>query len=442
MLERGAILLPGAVALVVAGMLLASTEGAAQDRAKKPETKRVQTVGEWAFKRLSAAHEALAEEKYGEALAALDEMKGASRLNDYEKALLWQTYGYIYASQGKYPQAIDAFEKCLSAGGLPEDVLHNTQYNLAQLYVAQERFDDAVRVFQEWFSKAENPSAAAHYAYAVALYQKGDKGLALPQTELALQKVSKPPESWLQLALSLYYENKEYQKVIGVLETLVSLFPKKTYWLQLSAAYSQVDDHRMALAVLAFAHTQGMLSEERELTQLVQLYLYNDIPYEAGRVLEESLGAGKLQDTPDNWRLLSEAWVNARERGKARKPLEQAAAGAATGELYLQLAQIQIEREEWSAARESLNHAIQKGKLADPGGAQLLLGVASVSDEHWEQARAAFQAAAKYDKNRRSAEAWLTQIEAEIASDGAAPPDHPRGAPNGQNSPAASSIGQ
>ena len=422
MRARGAISCRWAATLVVAGMLVASVEGVAQDPEKpKPQTRRVQTVGAWAFKRLSAAHEALAQEKYDDALVALEEMKDRSRLNEYEQALLWQTYGYIYASQGKYAPAIEAFEACLSVGGLPEEVQRNTQYNLAQLYVVQERFDDAVRVFQEWFSKTENPSPEAHHVYAIALYQKGDKGSALAQGELAVQKAKKPVESWLQLVLSLYFENKEYQKAIGVLETLVSLFPKKIYWVQLSAAYAQLDDHKQALAVLALARAQGMLNEGRELTHLVQLYLYNDIPYEAGQVLEESLAAGKVEATSDTWRLLSEAWVNARERGKAQKPLEQAAAGSATGDLYVRLAQIQIDREEWGAARQSLTRAIQKGKLTDPGSAQLLLGVASASDEQWEQALTAFQAAAQFEKNRRTAEAWLAQIKAETARPQSAP---------------------
>ncbi len=426
MRTRAAISCRWASTLVAAGMLVASVQAVAQDPEKpKPQTKRVQTVGAWAFKRLSAAHEALAREKYDEALVALEEMKARSSLNAYEQALLGQTYGYIYASQGKYAPAVEAFEACLSLGGLPDEVQRNTQYNLAQLYVVQERFDDAVRVFQEWFSKTENPSADAHYVYAIALYQKGDRSAALAQGELAIEKAKKPVQAWLQLVLALYFENKEYQKAIGVLETLVSLFPKKIYWIQLSAAYAQLDDQKKALAVLALARAQGMLTEGRELIHLAQLYLYNDIPYQAGQVLEEGLATGKVEATPDTWRLLSEAWVNARERGKAQGPLEQAAAGSATGDLYVRLAQIQIDREEWRAASQSLTRAIQKGKLTDPGSVQLLLGIASASAEQWQQARVAFQAAAQFEKNRLTAEAWLAQIQDETAQPQSAPQPAP-----------------
>lgn len=436
-----------ATAVALSLLLGAPAVATAQGREKaKPETQRVQTVGEWAYKRLNEAHEALGKSKPGEALKALDDMKESSRLNEHEKALMWQTYGYVYASQEKYAQATEAFEKCLAAGGLPEAAQLDTQYNLGQLYVMLERFDDAVRVLGDWIGKAANPSPEAHYVYAVALFQKGDKRAALTQGELAVQKAKKPQEAWLQLVLSLYVENKQYDKAVGASEALVAFFPKKSYWLQLSAVYSQVEDYKRALAAFALASRQGMLEDDRELNHLAQLYLYNEIPYEAGMVLQQGLDAGKVESTPQAYRLLSDAWISARERAKAEKPLAEAAARAGDGDLYFRLGQIQFERREWGSARESFSRALQKGNLADPGTAQMLLGIASASDEKWDQARSAFTAAAKFEKNRRSAEQWLNDIDAEHgasvpeaeaapAADTSAPP-----APDAAPAPAAASA--
>jgi uncharacterized protein HemY len=412
-----------AIAVVaVIGLLLAPPAARAEEHKAKPETKRVQTVGEFAFKRLGAAHEALAKSKYAEALQALDELKDSSHLNDNEKALMWQTYGYVYASQAKYKPATDAFEKCLATGGLPDAAQLDTQYNLGQLYVAQERYNDAVRVFREWIAKAENPTGEAHYVYAIALIQSGDKRGALTQAELALSKTASPKESLLQLLLSLYVENKDYQKAIGVTEALVAYFPKKSYWLQLSAVYSQVDDFKRALAALQLARAQGMIDDDRELNHIAQLYLYNEVPYEAAVLLEDGLASGKIEGTPQAWRLLSDAWISARERKKAEKPLDEAANRSGDGELYVRLAQIQFERRDWGGVRESLGHALRKGKLADPGNAQLLLGIASANDKKLEQARGAFEAAAQYEKYRRSAEQWLADIDNELAQSGGAAP--------------------
>jgi tetratricopeptide (TPR) repeat protein len=348
-------------------------------------------------------------------------MKGNSRLNEHETALMWQTFAYVYAGQEKYKQATEAFEKCLAAGGLPDTAQLDTEYNLGQLYVMQERYADAVRVFTAWFAKKENPSVDSHYVYAIALYKNGDRGTALREAERAVEKSPQPQESWLQLLLSLCIDQKDYQKAVAASETLVALFPKKAYWLQLSALYSQLEDYKRALAIMALMHAQGMLGDERELTQLAQLYLFNELPFEAGRVLEEGIGAGKVERTAQSWRLLSDAWVNARERDKAQQPLAQAAELAENGDLYVRLAQIQLEREAWDAARESLHRALQKGKLTDPGNAQFLLGIANVNDKDWEKARTAFAAAAKYEKLRHSAEQWIVEIDAEVERAAAAP---------------------
>jgi tetratricopeptide (TPR) repeat protein len=409
------------VIVAVVQLTRACPATAQQRHGAKPETQRVQAVGAWAFKRLDAAHQALAKSQYDEALRSLEEMKGHSRLNEHETALMWQTFGYVYAGQEKYKQATEAFEKCIAAGGLPDSAQLDTAYNLGQLYLAQERFADAVRVFAEWFAKNENPGAEAHYVYAIALYKNGDSRAALRQGERALEKSPKPRESWLQLVLSLCIEEKDFQKAVGVSETLVALFAKKTSWSQLLAIYSHLEDYKRALAVMALMHAQGMLGEERELTQLAQLYLFNDLPFEAGRVLDEALAAGKIEGTAQTWRLLSDAWVNAREREEAQQPLAKAAELSEDGELYVRLAQIQLEREAWGAARESLRRALQTGKLADPGNAQLLLGIASANDKDWERARAAFAAAAKYEKLRRSAEQWLVEVDAEVERSAADP---------------------
>ncbi len=398
--------------LVVAAVLSQPVPGFGEGR-PKPEVKRAQAVGEWAFKRLNTAFEALSKNDYPTAVAALEEMKGSTRLNDHEKALMWQTYGYVYSSQEKYQAAIGAFEKCLAAGGLPEAAQANAQYNLAQLYMMQERFGDAVRILQDWFARTENPTPEAHYVYALALFQNGDRTGALTQGELALQKAAKPQEAWLQLVLSLYFEKKNYDKSIGVIEKLVNYYPKPTYWAQLSAVYAQRDDFKRALAALALARRQKMLTGGRELSHMAQLYLYNDIPFAAGQVLEVGLASGEIDGTSQNWRLLSEAWLNARERQKARKPLESAAGRAENGELFLRLAQIQLDEEEWAPAAKSLTGALQKGGLRDPGNASLMLGIAHVNGKKWDAAREAFETAKGHEKTRQSAEEWLKVVAAE-----------------------------
>ncbi|MDG2307776.1 MAG: tetratricopeptide repeat protein [Candidatus Binatia bacterium] len=402
-------------AFLVGGVGFGASDGFAADKRDKPkpQTKKVKAVGQWAYKRLNAAHEALAEEKYGEATEELNDMKGNSKLNEHEQALMWQTFGYVYSAQAKYKQSIDAFEKCLALGGLPDVAQLNTQYNLAQLYVVREKYKQAAVTFGKWMAATENPPAEAHYMYAIPLLQLGRKKEALVQAEKALAKAKTPKEPWLQLALSLYFENKRYRDAAGVLEILVTRFPKKAYWMQLSAVYSELNQHKRALGALEMAYLQGMLKDDRELTNLAQLYLYNEVPYKAARVLEKAMAEGKVKGNAKSWELLANAWLNARERDKALRPLEKAAALSSKGQLYLRLAQVQIDREQWGPARGSLAKALSKGGLPDRGGAQFLLGIAAVSGSQWTEAEKAFEASSEYEDRKAASREWLAHIEQE-----------------------------
>ena len=390
----------------------------AQGREKpKPQTKKVKSVGQWAFKRLSAAHEALAAENYPVALEELQEMRESSRLNEHEEALMWQTYGYIYSAQTKYKLSIDAFEKCVALEGLPESAQVNTLYNLAQLYVVRENYQKAASTFEKWFESAVEPPAEAHYMYAIPLLQLGKKKAALKEAEIAVEKSDSPKEAWLQLVLSLYFENKRYRESTRILEMLVTNFPKKIYWVQLSAVYAELNESNKALAALEVAYVGGLLDQDRELVNLAQLYLFNEVPYKAARVLEKGMKAGVVKPSEKTLELLANAWLSSRDRDKAVSPLKRAAARSKEGQLYLRLAQLQIDQEEWKPAMESLDKAIEKGGLSDEGAAYFLLGIAAASDSQWDEAREAFDAAAEFEDREKSALEWLVHIDQEEAAE-------------------------
>ena len=72
------------------------------------------SVSERTYRQLSRVHELMQRQRYAEALAGLDRMRSRVKRKPYENALVLQTYGYIYARQDQYRQAIDALEACLA----------------------------------------------------------------------------------------------------------------------------------------------------------------------------------------------------------------------------------------------------------------------------------------------------------------------------------------
>jgi tetratricopeptide (TPR) repeat protein len=215
----------------------------------------------------------------------------------------------------------------------------------------------------------------------------------------------------LQLLLALYLEKSRYAEAAPVLKQLVARFPKKTYMLQLSAVYTELGEHKKALPVMELAYMEGLLSKDSEYMTLTQLYLYNDLPYKAGAVLEKGLANGTVEEDAEAWALLADCWLHARERARALEPLERAAAASADGNLYVRLGQVQVDEERWAAARKALASGLRKGKLKDPGNAQLLLGIANASEDRWEEAKQAFLRAQEYEKTKDAATMWLAHLD-------------------------------
>jgi tetratricopeptide (TPR) repeat protein len=396
--------------------LSAPTVAAARKADPENATAKGFVVGRWAFDRLQQAHQLLGEEKYDEALQVLDRMEHRGHTNSHEKALVWQTYGYVYSSIDQYDKAAQAFERCLAEDALVDQAQLDTRYNLAQIYVLLEQHDKAIPMFLDWFERAQNPSATAHYMLAMAYVQADQYDKALPYAKEAVARANTPKESWLQLVVSLLLAEKNYEDSAPVLEQLVEYFPKKTYWLQLSAVYSQLGKEKNALAIMELANEQGLLTDGTELKNLAQLYLSNQIPDEAAEVLDKGLNNGTIQSTKENWEMLANSLLYARERRRSAEAMRRAAEMAENGDLYVRLAHTWLEEWEWQKAIEALDAAFRKGSLSSPGNAYLLLGIASANAEKTESAEHAFVEATNFEQTKKVATLWLAKLEAESAT--------------------------
>ncbi len=370
----------------------------------------VEPVHPWAYKRIERAHADLREENFDYVLATLDEMSANSKLNSHERALMWQTYGYAYIGKQDYDKAADALSRCLDTRGLPVQAELHARYNLAQILVMLERHERAVAEFEEWFRHASNPSPTAHYMAAMAYMQNGQRRKAIESVDQAIALASAPKESWLQLKNAMMVEEKDYAGAEAVLAHLIERFPKKAYWMQLAAVYSETKRHERALTTLELVYLQGLFDQENEYVTLAQMYLFNQIPYQAAAVINDGIAKGVVQESPQAWQLLADSLLHARERDRALPPMRRAAELAADGNVYVRLAQILVDREEWGEAREALARAMEKGDLRHPGHAQLLLGIASANEERWGEAQRAFAAAQKDEKTEKAAEYWLRHL--------------------------------
>jgi tetratricopeptide (TPR) repeat protein len=144
---------------------------------------------------------------------------------------------------------------------------------------------------------------------------------------------------------------------------------------------------------------------------LAQFLLQQGVPMKGANLLEQGMKSGLLAKNYKNTRLLATCLVHGRAFERAFEPLARAAKMADEGDLYIQLAQLRMAREEWSKAAEAVEAALAKGNLTDEANAHLLLGIVYFSSDKKIAARRAFERAIRFASTKKAATQWLRSLE-------------------------------
>lgn len=368
-------------------------------------------VSERTYKRLEVIHNLMADNKYNEAKQRLDKLQQSTKSNKYESALVLQTYAYLYAARDDYPNAIDALEKCLALDAMPDAQTHKILLNLIQLYVGTEKYPKAIESFEKYLTLVKNPPANAHGLGGIAYAQVNNYPKAIKHLKIAIASSKKPEEAWFQMLLSIYYERKQYAEAAEVLEDLIVLKPeKKEYWKQLSGVRYQLNDDVKALSVLQLAYLKGLLNEEKELLNLARFYAFKGMPYKGAQVIEVGIKDKIIKPETDILRLLAECYLRANELQQATKALLKAAEMSTDADLYIKLAHLYYEQEDWPATTETIKKALAIGTIQNPGKVYLLQGIAYYEQRKFEQAVSALDKAKQYQDTTTTAEQWLAYV--------------------------------
>ncbi|MFM7273188.1 MAG: tetratricopeptide repeat protein [Gammaproteobacteria bacterium] len=396
-------LLAACLALAIAGPAMA--QGKKKDDAPPPTGIDAATG-----KILTEAIEALNKENYGGARAAISKLK-MDTLSPYERSRTEQILATIESSSDNYGKARGHLQAAIQAGGLNEKEIQDTRYQIAQMWLAEEKWREGAAALEEWFRTAQSPNGAAYYLLAVAYYQQEDYKRALVPAQKAVDLTDKPQEGWIQLVLALYLQQDRYAEAVPLLKRLLAMSPdKKTYWQQLSSVYGQTEDYMKALGVMQIAYNAGILTDDSDIRRLADLQLYNELPYRCGLTLEDAISKKLVKADAKLYEKHANCWISARDFGKAIGPLARAAELAGNGDLYVRLGEVQIQRNEWAEAAAALQNGLRKGGLKDTGNAQLLLGIANFNQKKFGPASEAFNRARNFDKHRKMADGYLQLI--------------------------------
>jgi len=309
-----------------------------------------------------------------------------------------------------YPSAIDSLRRSLDGEYLPDDVIHQINLNMAQLLIQQSRFSEGIDYLERWFQNETNPDKQSFLLAASAYYQMEAYEKMIPMAQKALAASDKPDQSLYEMLLAGYFHSGNYRQAAVTLEDMIKLFPgKDEYWLQLAASYQQLENYKKALAIYEIALTKGILDKDHIL-QLAQLYLNQSLPYKAGKLLDEQMQKGVLDDSIDNLEILANSWLLAREYDKAVSALKKLAGRKNDPQIYYRIGRISYEQENWEEAIEALEHAVNNNIKDNVAESYLLLGIAAYNANNNTLSSRALTEASSHDRTREQARWWLKKL--------------------------------
>ena len=386
---------------------------------KKRTSKQVPAMRNRVYSQLARAQKLADEGVKIAGFDVLDEVKErVNSLNSYERAMLWNFYAFMYYGNDDIDSAIEHFELVIKEEAIPDSLYLSTVYSLAQLSMQQQEYQQALIYLQQWqANNSKALTAQQHVMFAQIYYQDKQFNNVITQVEqaiaLAKQNNAAVKENWLILQRASYYELKQPEKVVKVMEELVRLFDKPEYWLQLAGMYGEVGEEAKQLAVMEASWQAGHIVKESDVMTLAQLYRFHQVPYKAGVLLEQAIAKGTVIASEKSLEALAQAYVAAKEDEKALPILAKASEIADSGKFDVQLAQAYLNLERWQEAIKAANSALLRGNISREGDMHLVIGMAQFNLEEFDEALLAFTQAQKIPKSAKTAKQWFHYVERE-----------------------------
>ena len=375
-------------------------------------------------------------------LSILNELRrDMANLKSYDRSVMWNAWAFVYFSDGKYDQAMDAYYNLINEPEVTIGLRVGALLSLGQLHLVQENYKEGIELILQWMNEVEKVTAQSYSLLGQAYYQTGDFRKSLSSMETAVTMAEeegyKPRENWYVIMAACIGELKKeigekesLLRQIDIYEILVNLYPKKQYFIQLGGSYGQLGREKDYMITLKAAHQKDFLNKESEYLALTQLLLLNQNPYWAAQVFvsgqkkmitivdektEEEKVVPVIKDTEKNLKLLADAWRMAQEIDKAIPVLEKAANMSKDGESFVLLGNLYLSEDKVEKAVEAINKGLDKGKVKKLSQVYLTLGQAYFELQKFDEAKKNFRIAArdKDKKIKQQANNWIKYTENE-----------------------------
>lgn len=185
------------------------------------------SVGAACGKALEKVQVVIEEEDWPKSMEMLEGIEADTKTckSPYEQTQLWKFKGYVYYSLDDFPGAIRSYKLVINGEGTPEDLRLDTRYTLAQLYIAEERYEDAADELAIYIAELPLVHNTA-WGILVQLYfqldRKEESQFALKQLEHYISQSNKVSEGSIKLLTKIYEMMLTNEKSKIELDTTIS----------------------------------------------------------------------------------------------------------------------------------------------------------------------------------------------------------------------------
>lgn len=433
-------------------------EAQSSDQKKQIKYKKARALQSKTAKQMAKVYEALEEvDDNGEPAPDMETVieiltvlrNDEANLKSYDRSVVWNSWGYVYFTEGKYDLAMSAYQKVIDEEEVTLPIRNAAIFTLAQLYLVKENYKKGIELILLWMDEVEEVTAQSWSLLGQAYFQEGNYKKSMSSMKKAIsmseEEGYKPKENWYVIVAACIGELKKeigekesLLQQLEIYEILVNLYPKKLYFIQLGGTYGQLGREKDYMITLKAAHAKDFLDKESEYLALAQLLLLNQNPYWAAKVLvsgqkkittttetivdkitgEESKidkTGPVVKDNEKNLKLLADSWRMAQEIDKAIPVLERAAKLSKDGKSYVLLGNLYLAEDKLEKAVDSIKKGLKKGKIDKISQVHLTLGQAYFELQKFDEAKKEFRTAAR-DKDKKvktTANNWIKYTENE-----------------------------
>ncbi len=361
-------------------------------------------------KDLNKALDLLNSSKDDEAAPIIQKVADDPKATKYAHALALQAQGQIAYDKQDNATAIKQFRAAYDADALPNNSHFSLLYQIAQLQVQDEKYQDSLTTLDEFFKATGGVNKAEAYALQGNDYYRLDKFQpAIDSVNKALSMTDKPSDNWFQILMASYTELEQYDKAAEVLKQQLAKNPNDAKMIrQLAAIYVRAKQDDKAIAVLADARQKNLLTTEDDYKLAAQVYDQADKPKEGAAFLKEGFDKGIVKPSYAMYKLLGDSYALGQDDAHAIDAYAKASPLSKDGNIDYIRGSLLINNDRAKEAVEALKQAVAKGSLKQPGETYILLGDSYNQLDDTANAAAAWQKAKAYPSSQKMAEQRLS----------------------------------